>query len=354
MNARFLLPLVLLALLGTGQPATMPQTPESILAEIQSLPSPQLDKSRAADQAYLDSYNDTWKKRWARQAELELEFYRRFPNHPQAEFLLARRWSNQLSSGIPPQQVAAEVDQFLNEHPEGPRTADGRSYFWLVRFRLAEKDAEKCLALARDFAAKDPKNEAGADYFLAAADLMKDSKAKDELYRKIILEYPNSSSAILVGGRLRKVSQIGMPFSLGFFDVKTNKWVRMQDFRGKVVIIDFWATWCAPCVAEIPHLQKLYDTYKDQGVAIIGVSLDGPREETSLEAVKEFITKKQIDWPQYYQGDGFDSAFSRSWGIDSIPSIFIIDQSGALYATDVPREQLDDVVAKLISRNKDK
>jgi len=176
---------------------------------------------------------------------------------------------------------------------------------------------------------------------------------KEKLFRRIINDYPNSSSAILAGGKLRRASQIGLPFDLGFFDVTTGNWVHTRWLRGKVIIVQFWATWCGPCIGEIPQLKEFYARYKDQGLEILGVSLDGPRTETNLDTLKEFIKKNKIEWPQYYQGESFDSAFSRSWAISAIPTIFVLDREGKLRSTDA-REKLDTLIPDLLAAKQSK
>ena len=75
------------------------------------------------------------------------------------------------------------------------------------------------------------------------------------------------------------------------------------------MVVDFWATWCGPCVAEMPAMKKLYAEYKDKGVEFIGVSLD--HKEGGLGQLKAFVAKEGIPWPQYYQGDGGTASSRR-------------------------------------------
>ena len=97
--------------------------------------------------------------------------------------------------------------------------------------------------------------------------------------------------------------------------------VSLADFQGKVLILDFWATWCPPCVKEIPHFIELYEQYKDKGLEIVGISLD--REGISV--VKAFVQKYQIKYPIMMTDGKVDKAFG---GIPSIPTTFLIDSAG--------------------------
>ncbi len=99
------------------------------------------------------------------------------------------------------------------------------------------------------------------------------------------------------------------------------KSVSLADFRGKVVVLDFWATWCPPCVKEIPHFVELHEQYKDKGVEIVGISLD----HAGISVVKAFVQKFQIKYPIMMTDGKIDKAFG---GIPSIPTTFLIDSAG--------------------------
>ncbi len=105
-------------------------------------------------------------------------------------------------------------------------------------------------------------------------------------------------------------------------DLNGNK-VSLSDYKGKVVILDFWATWCPPCVKEIPHFIELYKEYKDQGLSMVGISVD----RQGIGIVKAFIQKYKINYPILMA----DSQVTRAYGnIRSIPTTFVIDPAGNL------------------------
>ncbi len=99
--------------------------------------------------------------------------------------------------------------------------------------------------------------------------------------------------------------------------------VRLSDFSGKVVILNFWATWCPPCRMELPGLQDLYARYKDRGATVVGIAVDSGGEEE----LKRFVRKVGIDYPVLV---GDQKVMNQYGGIQGLPTTFIIDQNGII------------------------
>lgn len=119
--------------------------------------------------------------------------------------------------------------------------------------------------------------------------------------------------------------------------------IDLAKMRGKVVLIDFWATWCGPCVQEVPNVVEAYEDFHPKGFEIIGVSLD--KDKAKLEA---FIKEKGMAWPQYFDGKGWQNEISSRFGIQSIPAMWLVDKKGMLVETNA-REDLEEKVEKLLA-----
>ena len=121
------------------------------------------------------------------------------------------------------------------------------------------------------------------------------------------------------------------------------KQVKLSDYRGKIVLVDFWASWCGPCRKANPGLLALYSKYKQQGFEIFGVSLD---EDKS--AWKKAIAKDGITWVQVNQDGGWDAPVALQWKIEQLPSSFLLDQNGTVLLIDPAKDELESQLQKLL------
>lgn len=121
-------------------------------------------------------------------------------------------------------------------------------------------------------------------------------------------------------------------------------------YKGKVVLLDFWSTWCGPCLKEIPHLKTAYQRHHAEGLEIIGISLD---QDESLLKLLPFLRDNQMTWPQICEGQSFSSSLCRLYKISGIPAAYLIDgDTGIILATQLRGETLLEEVAKALDRKR--
>ncbi len=173
--------------------------------------------------------------------------------------------------------------------------------------------------------------------------ILENQKVFDELLQKLVKDYSDHPRARRILRQLGKSADVGKPFTATLTKLNGMKLTLPDDLRGKVVVIDFWATECGPCVEATPYLKSLYAKYKSQGMEIVGISLDkDPRR------LRAFVTTNQIGWIITYSGKGWDDPTARKYGIGGIPSIWVIGKDGKV-VSDNARRNLTATIEKALS-----
>ena len=178
------------------------------------------------------------------------------------------------------------------------------------------------------------------------------------LIQQLKKDFPETSLALKADEILAQIKQqqevkkvqsgmaVGAPFP--DFEEKdlANKPLSVAQFKGKVVLVDFWATWCGPCVRELPNVLQTYEKYHPKGFEIIGISLD--QDKTRLTS---FIEQQKMTWPQYFDGKGWGNKLAAKYGVNSIPATYLLDGEGKIIARNLRGEDLAAEVAKALEKH---
>jgi peroxiredoxin len=228
--------------------------------------------------------------------------------------------------------------------------------------QLAQVHASMVDTLATDFAGKGfpvPKNRA-AELEAGVRSLLKETPNDPFLYMVLVrvakampiakghdMYVELSSDSIPEPARgmakqgLLTLERVGLPLDI-HFTALDGRQINLADLRGKVVLVDFWATTCVPCLREFPDLKRLYEKYHTNGFEIVGISLDSDKA-----ALTRFIEKEKISWPQFYEPSGETNRLATQYGVAGIPVVWLVDKHGALRHLDARTDQETKVEALL-------
>ncbi len=229
--------------------------------------------------------------------------------------------------------------------------------FTLARFQLAPvagdaPKADKAEEIIKGVVSRYQKTKAAAKALKAGiqlARIARNRKLYDSLVAKLVKEHPKDPVAKQIVQSRRRADapgpQVGKPFEAELTKVDGTKLTLPKDLLGKVVVVDFWATWCGPCVGEIPHMKEVYAKYKDKGVEFVGISLDRPDSKDKLLA---FVKANGLGWIQTYSGKYWNDPTARKYGVSGIPSIWVVGKDGKV-VTSKARADLEGTLDKALA-----
>jgi len=139
---------------------------------------------------------------------------------------------------------------------------------------------------------------------------------------------------------------VGSKFPVFNEQDSNGKPLSISDYKGRVVLVEFWATWCGPCRVELPNVVAAYQKYHDKGFEIVGISLDQDKQK-----LRDFTQQQGMTWPQFFDGQKWDNKLALKYGVESIPASFLLDGNGIIIAKDLRGDELDAAVASAVASN---
>ncbi len=177
-------------------------------------------------------------------------------------------------------------------------------------------------------------------------DVLRDEETAHQAFLQLKKEYPASDSAaeaetLLFSLKLRVGAEFP-DFKAKDIDGKS---LSLDQFKNKIVLLDFWATWCPPCVDEMPTIVKTYKKYHARGFEIIGINLDYDENK-----FLRFMEDNGMTWQQYFDGKGGQNKLARKYSIDSIPATFLVGTDGKIIAKNLRGSSLEEAVKKAVDK----
>jgi len=232
-------------------------------------------------------------------------------------------------------------DQYIRLSQENPNASDSIVNVLMPEFDR-NMDAFSKEALA--FMEKNKDNLAG----FYAANTLDPAKHEAELIKyaeEIKPKFPNNRAVQSFVERMEaaKVISVGQPAPDFELPTPDGKMVKLSDFRGQYVLLDFWASWCGPCRQENPNIVKQYNSFKDKNFTVLGVSLDD-NKEAWLKAIKD----DNLTWTHVSELKRWNGTVSNKYKVDAIPASFIIDPQGKIAAKNLRSAALEEFLTKTL------
>ena len=220
-----------------------------------------------------------------------------------------------------------DANRLINRFKSAIKPDDLQAHFLLGTMLEIANRGEEVLAVFEKFEKRYPNNRYALEELARIHEELGNTKLAEEYRQKA------DPMSELVG-------KVVPDFSATALDGKP---ISLQQYRGKVILLDFWGIWCGFCLAEMPNVKRVYDTYKDQGFDIIGVNLD-----TDERRLRNYLKENDIRWRQIFSGQKWKSPLVQQYHIRSIPAPWLIDRDGTLISREARGMKLERLVIEAL------
>lgn len=283
------------------------------------------------------------------------------PTAPVVDLAAAGAWEKQVTALQTAMRKADDLPDDLRMQLAAQDVANAINAAGLAHQRGGATDLPTLRAQLQAFASKYPASPAGTSILFSYASLVeKTQPAQFESEWRFFADSPNAGMAEMAKGKLTFFALAKEPLDLAF-TAADGRAVDLAQLRGKVVLIDFWATWCGPCIAELPNVKKVYADYHDKGFEIVGITLENAKltsrdskeqTEEKLEQARkvllEFVAKNELPWPQSFDGKWWKSELAGRFAVNAIPAMLLLDKSGRVVSLNARGPKLEQEVKRLL------
>jgi thiol-disulfide isomerase/thioredoxin len=281
------------------------------------------------------------------------EFHTRFPQHAKAaDAKEAEKHFLKQAVALGNKTAAAKVEADLTDDEKLERKVGE-----VHRRAMAKKEEGLETVLKefesgiRDLMKEYPKRaELWQHMLMVAFNTQNKDHAKRLLEEVVASDVAAPEVAARAKAMLKATGAVGQPLELSF-TAADGKAVDIQKMKGKVVMIDFWASWCGPCMMTLPRIVKFYEEYRPKGFEIVGINMDKDQR-----AMNGALQRFKMTWPQYFDGLGWGNKFAVEYGVTGIPSVWLVDKKGVLRSMETPEDdsfadKLEQKIKKLLAEN---
>jgi thiol-disulfide isomerase/thioredoxin len=206
---------------------------------------------------------------------------------------------------------------------------------------VQEKWLQDLAAFIGEYPHSEDATEAMLQLAIAEEFAGEEEKAKN-WYQKIVNNSPDSTIAAKATGAKRRLDSVGQSIHLNGKTLEGDS-LRLSNYRGKVIALHYWATWCGPCLKDMKELKRLQAKFGGEGFTPLGVNLDGDKKTAT-----NFLKQNRHPWPQLYEPGGLDSRLANEFGVLTLPTMLLVDQGGKVLNRSLHVSELEDELEKIL------